>query len=282
MSLLEKIDRKKLQHILIISIVALTVIAFALLLVIIIASVSGDIAGGINNVELKEHTVSDKDLATGTLILADENHSYSYAFSAGELEYCGPYRDSHLEKDENDKALNKYYMNDMGKMQLTSDAMAAAHNMLVAAEAEIKKDDLLISATYGSNDETNAEYATALLMALSNYDGHTLSEEYATWFDKNAAEYGFIESFDNGFRYVGKVHAKYMSDKKLSLADYISYLKEKTNCDKPLKIVVKGVEYAVYYASANKAGAHIKVPANGDYILSGTNEGGIIVSYEIK
>lgn len=279
MSLLEKIDRKKLQHILIISIVALTVIAFALLLIIIIASVSGGIVGGINDIELKEHAVTDKDLSTGTLILADGNHSYSYAFSAGELENCGSYRDQHLEKDENEKALNKYYMNDMGSMQLTVDAMAAAHQMLVDAEAEIKKDDLLILYTYGSNDLTNPEYATALLMFLSNYDGNTLSAEYANWFDDNAASYGFIESFENGYRYVGKTHAKYMSDKKLSLADYIAYLKDNTNCDKPLKITVKGTAYAVYYASAGK---NIKVPANIDYVLSGTNEGGIIVTYEIK
>ena len=40
-------------------------------------------------------------------------------------------------------------------------------------------------------------------------------------------------------------------------------------------------DYGVYYVSC-KAGDSINVPANNEYTVSGTNEGGVIVTVKLK
>ncbi len=286
MEFLNKIDKQQVQKITLIVIAALTILALVLLLVVIVASVNPaspfGVAGGISNTV--DHTVTDKNLSTGSLILADDDHAYDYAFDASELEVLGTYRDANLEKDESGKALYKYYMNAQSQMKLTKEAAAAAHAMLVAAEKEVAKDDLLIAYTYGYNEADSKEYNTAALIYLTNYENGALDKAYADWFNKNAAKYGFIESFENGYRYVGKVHAKVISgDKNIkSLAEYIAYLKENTNVGKTIEVEVDGATYKVYY-TACKAGDTIKVPADTENTtISGTNEGGVIVTVKVK
>ena len=286
MEFLNKIDKQQVQKITLIVIAALTILALVLLLVIVIASVNPaspfGVAGGID--KTIDYVVKDSDLATGSLILADYDHTYNYAFDASELEVLGTYRDANLEKDAEGKALYKYYMNAQLQMKLTKEAAAANHAMMVAAEKAVGKDDLLISYTYGYNEADKQEYNTAALIFLTNYENGALDKAYASWLDDHAAEYGFVESFENGYRYVGKVHAKVISgDKNIkSLADYIAYLKENTNVGKTIEVELDGATYKVYYVSCN-AGDTIKVPADtANTTLSGTNEGGIIVTVKVK
>ncbi len=289
MTLLENIDKAKLRKILLIVISALTLIALALLLVIIVISIAPT-AHTKPNMEFKDYTVTDKDINTGTLIIADDDHPYSYEFADDELEVFGPYRDAHLSKDEGGIAINKYYMNSQSQMKLTKEAMVAAHSMLADAEAAIKEDSLCIDSTYGYDDESNGtrqEYNTASLIFLARIISSTapnekLSSSYAEWLDDNAVKYGFIESFEDAYRYVGEAHAKYIKDNKLSLADYIADLKKNTSSDKVLTVKdANGAEYAVYYASC-KAGDTVKVPATEEYTVSGTNEGGVVITVKLS
>lgn len=269
MSFLENVDRKKLQQILLITLAVLVAIALILLLVIIINSISSGMTA------LNDYTVTDKDYNTGSLILADEDHEYSYTFTDSELEILGAYRDANLEKDAEGKSINKYYLNHQSRMKMAKNVAAAAHNMLVAAEGAVKKDDILIAYTYGHNNADNQEYNTAALMMLTNYDGGALKEEYRAWLDANCAKYGFVESFEDGYRYVGIPHAKYMTEKELTLAAYIEYLKKNTSADKALEIKDGNTTYSVYYVACN-LGDEIKIPDGAT--VSGTNEGGIVVT----
>ena len=285
MDFLNKFDKQQVQKITLIVIAALTILALVLLLVIIIASVNPanpfGISDGFSNVV--DYTVTEKDLQTGNLVVADEDHDYDYTFSADELEVIGTYRNSNLVNDEEGKAIGKYYMNSQSQMKLTKEAMAAAHNMLVEAEKSVQKDDLLIAFTYGYNEADNEEYNTALLIYLTNYESGKLDKSYSKWFDENAAKYGFIESFEDGYRYVGVAHAKSISGSKDigSVADYVKYLKENTNVNKTVEIEVDGTTYKTYYVAC-AAGESIKVPADKDYTISGTNEGGVIVTVTAK
>ena len=285
MDFLNKFDKQQVQKITLIVIAALTILALVLLLVIVIASVnpanSFGMADGFSNVV--DYTVTEKDMQTGSLVLADDNHRYNYTFSADELDVIGTYRNDRVAKDENGKLIDGYYMNSQTKMTLTKDAMAAAHNMLVDAEKAVKKDDILIQFTNGYNEADNEEYKTALLIYLTNYENGKLDKAYSKWFDENAAKYGFIESFEDGYRYVGVAHAKSISGSKdiTSLAAYIEYLKTNTNVNKTIEVEVDGTTYKVYYVAC-AAGDTIKVPADKDYTISGTNEGGVIVTVTVK
>ena len=204
MTFLENVDKTKLQKITLIVISALVLTALALLLVIILMSITPKtpgLSGGLSG--LTNYTVADKDMNTGTLILADDDHPYSYNFDETDLETVGPYRDANILKDENGKPINNYYMNAKNTMKLTKEAMVATHNMLVAAENAVKEDSICIDSTYKYDDESNGtrqEYNTAQLIFLAKIISSTapnekLSSSYANWLDKNAYKYGFIESF---------------------------------------------------------------------------------------
>ncbi len=274
MSFLENIDRKKLQNILLIVIAALTVAFLALLIVVIIMSVN---PSGISGEEIKFDTVtlSEKDVNSGSLILADGDHPFTAGSDlASTMTNCQEYRNA----NRGDVEKGPYYS--MNKVQLSSAVIGTAHRLLVAAENAVKADDLLIKYAYNANDGKNVEYNTGMLMFLTNYKEEKLAEAYATWLDANSYKYGFVESFEDAYRYVGEAHAKYMTDEKLTLSGYIDYLKKNTSYEKSLAVKTDdGTQYSVYYIAA-KAGDQIKVPAEseGEYTISGTNEGGVIIT----
>ena len=290
MEIFDRIDRKKLQKTMIVVISVLTVMALALLLVIIIASVSDGISSSLGDTALKEYKVTSKDLSTGSLILADDDHPYTPNEELLDLVKCSEYMAAQPDAtgiDPKDYALMNYIP--WTAMRLSEGAMAQAHKMLTAAKLAVNQKPITIDGAYDVvyNSPKIAEFNTAMLIFLSDYTstGTTrvpLTAEYRAWLNNNSASYGFVKSFEDAYRFVGVPHAKYMTDKNLSLAEYISYLKSNTNCDKALKISVNGTEYAVYYTSCEKAGDPIKVPESGNYTLSGTNEGGIIVTYKVK
>ncbi len=294
MDFLNKFDKQQVQKITLIVIAALTVLALVLLLVIIIASVNPANPFGISDgfTDLKEITLTEKDLMTGSLVLADDDHDYNVNVDWLDLvEGCQAYRNEQLAAAGIDATQkdNLPYIPYKG-MRLSTSAMAAAHDMLSDAKEAVKDKAIVIDATYGviyHGGSDVEEYNTGLLMYLSDYnseaDAHVdLSKEYRKWLREHAAEYGFIESFEDGYRYVGIPHAKSISESKDfdSLADYIAYLKDNTSVSKTIEIEVDGSTYKIYYAKP--ADGKINVPAEGDYTISGTNEGGVIVTVKVK
>lgn len=275
MTFLENVDRAKLQKILLITISALMLVALALLLAIVIMSIEPAGIEG-TDIEFEDYILEDKDVAAGSLILADASHPFEPgADLTATMTNCQEYRNA----NRGDVEKGPYYS--MNNVQLSQISMGEAHNLLVAAENAIKGDDLLIKyAFYGDDGETE-EYKTGMLMFLTNYEEEKLPEEYAAWLDENAATYGFVESFEDAYRYVGVAHAKYMTDEELTLAEYIEYLKENTSNENGLNVKVADEDYYIYYVAA-EAEESIKVPADTDeYVISGTNEGGVVVTVKL-
>lgn len=315
MGFLENIDRKKLQHILLIVIAALTAIALVLLLIIIISSLSSGLSDGFSEDQLTSYKITEKDYTTGSLVLADDNHKYEVDESLLGLVGCKEYRNTQLIQggmtqaeidDKKDPDLySKLKYLPFRSMKLASPAMIQAHKMLNDVIAQVQDEtvqgSITIDRAYGNEDnymniETHTnEFNTGLLMYLTETDSDVdnlipLPEAYEKWLDEHAADYGFIKSFRYGYRYVGIPHAKHMKAEELTLAQYIEFLKTKTTPGKVLKIAVDDAEYAVYYVEC-KVGGNIPVPkqtansdgtANNTYEISGTNEGGVIVTVKIK
>ena len=289
MDILKNADKNKVQRITLIVVAALTLLALVLLLVIIVASVDKGIQDAnlddiIESLEFESVTITESQLSTGSLVLADSAHPYSVDKSLLNLIGCQFYRNEHRTGDKGPYyAFNDHFLN--------TTAMAAAHKMLTDAETAVGLNDLLIKYAYGNHDASYKEYDTGLLIYLTNYDESELNQAYAEWLDSNAVKYGFIESFDNGFRYVGEVHAKYMKEKSLTLAQYVEYLKKNTSHDNMLTLQdASGTSYGIYYASC-LAGGSVQAPVityddNGNaevaYEISGTNEGGVIITVKLN
>jgi hypothetical protein len=285
MTFLENIDKANLKKILLVVISVLTLAALALLLVIIVMSIEPKTPVK-NDFELKDYTVSVEDVQLGTLIVADKDHSYSVDRALLDLVDCQGYRDEMMKKEN---VSEKNYLPYKG-MMLNKTAMENAHKLLtdlrsgVTGAKPVTIDAAFDRIVYGGKDTEG--YKTGMLIFLSDNSSDSgsyapLGDDCRSWLNSNAAKYGFVNDFEDAYRYVGNVHASYMTTKKLSVASYVEYLKENTNADKALTVKVGGEEYIVYFVPC-EAGDVIKVPADMGYTVSGTNNGGVVITAKVS
>ncbi len=290
MAFLENVDKAKLQKILIITVCTLMLAALALLLVIVIMSIEPTGLQG-TDMEFKDYTLTDKDLGSGSLILADKEHPYKAENEEWlELTGCTAFMEAQSDATGIGVPESEYYKKNYipwKAMRLNTSAMASLHRMLTDAKGAVAQNPITIDAAYDVvKFGSSYAYDTALMVLLSDYEStgavrKELSEEYRNWLADSSAKYGFITTdVEDAYRFVGIPHAMYISDEKLSLADYLTYLKANTANDNGLSFTADGEQYYIYYVTA-KVGDTVKVPADKDYTISGTNEGGIVITVKL-
>lgn len=308
MEFLNKFDRQKLQRITLIVIAALTLLALVLLLVIIIGSVEGNkppqnIDGPefekLDEINYETVEITADMLNKGPLIVANADHSYT---APGDINLVNiaTYRNGL------DNSI-PYSVGDIWKFQLESEAMKHAHNMLVQLKTDTGNDLITISAAYGKDDYTK-DIHTGYTMVLTVYGGTYLTDDgnsdLSGWLTNNAHKYGYVVRYPDGkeeitgvsgysyaYHYVGVAHATYMKQNDKCLEEYIEYLKENTSDKNVLTIEgADGKAYAVYYAKVSAEGGNVPVPVqtpnpdgstNFEYTVSGTNEGGAVITVQL-
>ena len=73
--------------------------------------------------------------------------------------------------------------------------------------------------------------------------------------------------------------ATYMTANDLCMEEYVEMLRMQKN---PLKVIgVDGCKYEIYYFSVD-GDTKIEVPANYTYTVSGTNDGGVVVTVNLS
>ena len=161
----------------------------------------------------------------------------------------------------------------------------------------------------------HSEHHTGLAMDLTFYTdkGASVSiEEYehGPWINEHCDEYGFVLRYPSDkvditkigyeywhYRYVGVPHARIMSEKRLCLEEYITYIKDYTTDTKLLWIQKNGMMADVsvtalpsegtlvyYVPMAEGETTEIKVPRGNifhDTEISGNNVDGFIVTVHI-
>lgn len=112
-------------------------------------------------------------------------------------------------------------------------------------------------------------------------------------FQKQAAEYGFIERYREEkravtgigtepwhFRYVGWPHGAVMEEKGLALEEYLAFLREHTSVKKPCAFAEAGTEINIACVDLREdENAQAELPKKVYYQVSGTNEGGVILCW---
>lgn len=106
------------------------------------------------------------------------------------------------------------------------------------------------------------------------------------WLQENAWKYGFILRYPKEkvtitgvpynpmhYRFVGLPHSAIMQERQLTLEEYVKYLREA----KEVSGTINGGDYKIYYYPVATS-IMIQVPTNGKYVLSGDNQGGVIVT----
>lgn len=121
-------------------------------------------------------------------------------------------------------------------------------------------------------------------------------------FRQKAAEYGFIERYPKGretvtgigyepwhFRYVGIPHARIMEQKKLTLEEYIDFLRQFPYGEKPCHFSEGSREFLVSFlempgagkdAAKDSEGIHMEIDETHPYWISGNNVDGFVITQE--
>lgn len=243
-------------------------------------------------------TFAQNQLHKGDLLIVDELHPYIAEANADVTTKKFSEGRSKIDGENIYYASNQYF-------DVNADAMDALDKMIVDFYNTAKgKDGNLYkdSNIYISNIEYGNTFEFKYYATINGENGAEattyakISEnEKYEWIFNNAYKYGFVqlysapeastaegaetaEDMTHIFRYVGKVHAQLMKDKKCAtLADYIELLKS-TNFKKTLGATVDKISYKVYYIPQSET-PMIPEKYKDSYTVSGNNVDGYIVTY---
>ena len=288
----------------------MAVLAVMLALCIVIVAVAG-IYDALTGVRFSNGLAADKltsFVATkevslyGSLILVNNSHEYTFP------------DDDHT-PENNSHLVNLYsYKNNNGGKYVFSEsdlwfhksAIPFAHNMLNEMSGDMKTTFMITSAyrTYADQEAIHSDvgagysdHHTGYCFSLRSTNGSLSPTEYE-WLHENAQNFGFIirypeskapstgvNGYPNCLRYVGVAHANIMKQNDLSFEEYIEYLKENAK-DEPIGVRCEnGEEYFVYYYAFEGKQINVNIPIDAEkypYDISGTNDGGIVVTIKVK
>ena len=146
-----------------------------------------------------------------------------------------------------------------------------------------------------------SEHHTGLAVDFGLCYDNGLSGEYDgtgiySWLNENCYKYGFIVRYDEckkditgishepwHFRYVGMGHAQIIQELGLCLEEYIEFLKGYEYYTNPGHGITESTKgYSIYYVQSEGQMTNIPVPESKDYIISGNNKDGFIVTVQLN
>lgn len=304
-----KVTKKQQIRAVTLAIYGLAALLLLLLLILCISAIAASCAdsdnGGIKlpteSVQFGSLQVTEEDVKTGTLVLANELNAYSISDDDPSLTDVYNYR------NQKHGGNNPYQLSGMFSY-MNKEAMAALDEMLTACAQETGVTKVLVRVAYMTEAErkenpgllkTHADdWKTGLgaeLRILTETGNAALTSNTAVyaWLTENAARYGFIDRYPaekatmtgvaeyiGYFRYVGVVHATYIKANNLCLEEYLEFLTRYTSKDRLSITGADGKTYEVYYCEVSGGSAAISCPTNYAYAISGTNKGGVVITID--
>lgn len=304
-----KTTRKQQLRVVTLVIYALAALLLVLLLVLCISAIAASCSdhdgGGVKlpteSVQFGSLRVTEEDVKTGTLVLANELNPYSITDDDPSLTDVYNYR------NQKHGGNNPYQLSGMFSY-MNKEAVAALDEMLTACARETGVTRVLVRVAYMTAAEQQAnpgllkthadDWKTGLgaelrIMTETGNAALTSNTTVYAWFAENAAKYGFIERYPvdkptmtgvaeyiGYFRYVGVAHATYIKANGLCLEEYLEFLTRYTSKDRLTITGADGKTYEVYHCEVSGSGAAISCPSNYAYTLSGTNKGGVVVTID--
>ncbi len=289
-----------------ITLTAMSVLAVILALCVVIVAIAGiydaltgvGFSNGLAEDKLTDFVVTKENSLYGSLILVNNSHEYSF-----------PKDDDHLASMysyKNNNGGGSYGLIDSSLM-LHADAIGYAHQMLNKMSKDMSNADFVVSSAYRTYEQQESIHSTIPAGYSDHHTGYCfsvkrtetpLSPEDYEWLHENAQDYGFVirypeskahltgvSEYTNCLRYVGTAHANVMKQNGLCLEEYIEYLKENASSD-PIGVKCEnGEQYFIYYYAFEGKQINIKIPKDAEkypFNISGTNDGGIVVTIKVK
>ena len=254
-------------------------------------------------------TVTADDAKSGNLILVNNYNAYKFD-SAPKT----------VQKEElvafSGRQSSVYTVSYPAKETMTLTAINEFNRMAEAFAAETGHKDLFMLDSYRSYEDQervynskgseiatlpgHSEHHTGLAFDLELYNNGKVSDfdgtgDYA-WIHNNCHNYGYILRYPRDktditeisyepwhFRYVGKEHATYIMKNGLCLEEYVRALARYTADGERLNVETDdGEKYMIYSASVSGDTASVYVPKKHPYVISGDNNGRVVVSCKIN
>lgn len=213
---------------------------------------------------------------------------------------------------------NKSYSLLVAEMYAKPEVVTGMNEMMAAFQTQSDISSVMVSSAYRNVDDQQKMYDndlakngtdTSETVAKAGYSehhsGYALDLSYNSaagtayldgtgsysWLIENCYKYGFIIRYPEGktavtgmayepwhFRYIGKVHAEALTKGNYCLEEYIDMLRLHGQ-DNPYNFVSEtGADYLIYYVPSGGTTTEIPIPQGKEYTVSGTNEGGFVVT----
>lgn len=242
----------------------------------------------------------------GPLILVNNSNLYGFT-QLDEMVAISKYKNGFYKVSDNNQKLNAAVMEPLNKMMKEftefvgdSDIMVTSgyrsydeQEMIYDNKALYREDNNIQWVAFPGGSEHHTGYAMDFGLYTDNGKSYTFSGEgiYSYILD-NAHKYGFILRYPEDktditgifyeswhFRYIGQPHAYFMESEDMCLEEYIEYLKS-FSFDKTHLYVrdFDGTKYEIYYVKAKDGPTNVPVPKNREYVISGNNVDGFIVT----
>ena len=287
----------------ILGVIVLAILAVAVMLVMAVGGIIANIreasgkAPSSEKVDWASFTVTATDTLQGPLVLVNNTHVYTFPTSNDHLSEIYAMYVKHSPRKYNQSGLSTY---------METDALKALDAMLADFYNLTGLDTVQIRYAYRSYEEQEqftvaagySDHHTGMGVQLKyqhNGNAYAFSTDpdgTYNWFFENCHKYGFvirypenksditgISDYADYFRYVGVAHATYMKANDLCMEEYVELLKGYT-AEKPLKINgADGRYYETWYVVVDGS-ATVKHPTNYAYTVSGTNDGGVVITVD--
>ena len=217
---------------------------------------------------------------------------------------------------------NKSYTLTKAEIYAKPEVITAMNEMMAAFQTQSGIGSVMVSSAYRNVDDQQKMYDndlkisgadTSETVAKAGYSEHHSgyaidlsymsaagyayldgSESYS-WLIENCYKYGFIIRYPEGktavtgmayepwhFRYIGKVHAEALTKGNYCLEEYMDMLRLHDQ-ENPYSFVSEtGASYQIYYVPSGGATTEVAVPTGKEYTISGTTEGGFVVTVPMK
>lgn len=250
---------------------------------------------------------SEDDLAAGDLIIVNEENAYMVE-PEGLVTVASAKTDDYLAKN-NEIQLRDYVMPYLNEMMADfraatgiSDVIILSSYRSVAYQQNLYEQDLARTGRDYSDSVTrpgHSEHHTGLTFDLAYiaddgswpfYDGEG---DYG-WINENCWKYGFILRYPEDkqdvtgiiyepwhFRFVGQAHAEMLTSSGLCYEEYIEMLNDHT-IENPYTFSGESGSWQVYYVPSTGSSTEVPVPKDKPYTISGSNEGGFIVTIDVS
>ncbi len=259
-----------------------------------------------NSMNLINKTYESEKDKLGELVLINSTHQYPELEEVKTaLTDIYAYRKAHLPES----GYSNYQLA-TSTLMLNHTALEAFHTMMGDFFAVSQNNQVQIYAAFRTHEEqegktipagysdTHSGYIVALRAprATGGFKYLTSTDPEFSWLYENAHKYGYVVRYpaeklahhgvddcEEFFRYVGTTHASIMYEKDMCLEEYVTYLKDFSAEGEHLKATVGGTNYELYYVPASSSEITVlPVPADYEYSISGTNDGGFVVAVKMS